>query len=572
MKVEITQEMVKAIGLKSLKPYGITEEGTRWSTTTIDLRQVSMPKVKKLLALVKEQPNTKGARAAGRDLAVWIEASEKGAEVVKCRDAKHFSALCFEFLQKKAPGHKLYKKDDKRDTWVAYYVGSVKYHPKEVHQRETTPASTELDLFFVELGKRKEMNPIFWEWECRGLTVPEILASKGYLIETPDLLAAYKASLVRYLEHHDKLGRQFLAVGVGTTDLDGNEEYRWNSKTLDMVRSGAPSRVVIDIIREGDEERSREEPYFDPYFWSRKSMIDVEGDPDPNVVEPGTEDEEGERPQPEVPIFMTVPVFDLKRHVRLRVHIDNLAEYKYSPELGDKLVLPSEHRELINILLQNRGEFRDIISNKGGGAVILCAGPPGVGKTLTAEVFAEVEKRPLYSVQCSQLGTDEKELEGVLLRSFSRAQRWNAILLLDEADVYVRSRGTDLQQNAIVGVFLRVLEYYGGVLFLTTNRADLVDDAILSRCIARVEYEVPPVSDQVKIWRILSEVMGVSISEAAIKEIVSEHSDCTGRDIKNLLKLARLHASAKGAEVTPEVISFVRRFKPTGAARAPASS
>ena len=38
--------------------------------------------------------------------------------------------------------------------------------------------------------------------------------------------------------------------------------------------------------------------------------------------------------------------------------------------------------------------------------------------------------------------------------------------------------------NAVVGVFLRVLEYFNGLLFLTTNRIDDIDEAIVSRCIA----------------------------------------------------------------------------------------
>ena len=98
-------------------------------------------------------------------------------------------------------------------------------------------------------------------------------------------------------------------------------------------------------------------------------------------------------------------------------------------------------------------------------------------------------QRPLYSVQCSQLGLEPADLERELLKIFTRAARWNAILLLDEADVYIHRRGSDIQQNAIVGVFLRVLEYYSGVMFLTTNRAELVDDAIASRCLARIDYQ-----------------------------------------------------------------------------------
>ena len=59
--------------------------------------------------------------------------------------------------------------------------------------------------------------------------------------------------------------------------------------------------------------------------------------------------------------------------------------------------------------------------------------------------------------------------------------------LLDEADVFVLERGLDLVQNAIVAEFLRTLEYFDGLLFLTTNRMNGVDEAILARCAAVIE-------------------------------------------------------------------------------------
>ena len=136
-------------------------------------------------------------------------------------------------------------------------------------------------------------------------------------------------------------------------------------------------------------------------------------------------------------------------------------------------------------------------------------------------------------------------------------------MLLDEADVYVHTRGSDLVQNAIVGVFLRVLEYHSGVLFLTTNRGDLVDDAILSRCTARIPYGVPSVDDQRKIWRTLATANQVDVTEKELDGIVREHDKCSGRDIKNLLKLAMLVAKDDGRRIDADLISEMRQFKPT---------
>lgn len=52
-------------------------------------------------------------------------------------------------------------------------------------------------------------------------------------------------------------------------------------------------------------------------------------------------------------------------------------------------MLPHEHKELILALtesqVENKDEFDDVIQGKGKGMIMLLSGPPGVGKTLTAE-------------------------------------------------------------------------------------------------------------------------------------------------------------------------------------------
>jgi hypothetical protein len=60
----------------------------------------------------------------------------------------------------------------------------------------------------------------------------------------------------------------------------------------------------------------------------------------------------------------------------------------------------------------------------------------------------------------------------ILTSIFKIASRWKAILLLDEADVFLTQRGDNPQLNALVSVFLRELEQYDGILFLTTNRRE----------------------------------------------------------------------------------------------------
>jgi hypothetical protein len=62
------------------------------------------------------------------------------------------------------------------------------------------------------------------------------------------------------------------------------------------------------------------------------------------------------------------------------------------------------------------------------------------------------------------------------------ASRWKAVLLIDEADIFMGEQSSEhLQLNTLVSVFLRQLEQYDGVLFLTTNRLQAFDEVVTSR-------------------------------------------------------------------------------------------
>ncbi|KAK2058630.1 P-loop containing nucleoside triphosphate hydrolase protein [Colletotrichum caudatum] len=139
-------------------------------------------------------------------------------------------------------------------------------------------------------------------------------------------------------------------------------------------------------------------------------------------------------------------------------------------------------------------EVNDIISGKGKGLIILLYGPPGVGKTSTAETIAIATRKPLFSISVADVGTKAKHVEANLQRVFDLATKWQAILLIDEADVFLESRGRgnvirSTDKNALVSVFLRVLEYYQGIMFLTTNQIAEFDVAIPSRIHIAIRYE-----------------------------------------------------------------------------------
>ncbi|KAI1179267.1 P-loop containing nucleoside triphosphate hydrolase protein [Nemania sp. FL0916] len=144
----------------------------------------------------------------------------------------------------------------------------------------------------------------------------------------------------------------------------------------------------------------------------------------------------------------------------------------------------------------------DAIRGKGKGLTILLHGAPGVGKTATAEAVALENKKPLFPITCGDLGTKPDIVDKTLRDIFRYAHLWECILLLDEADIFLTQRERNsLERNALVGVFLRVLEYYRGVLFLTTNRVGALDEAFRSRVHVSLWYPHLTAERTIKVLR-----------------------------------------------------------------------
>lgn len=262
------------------------------------------------------------------------------------------------------------------------------------------------------------------------------------------------------------------------------------------------------------------------------------GEAAPTVLfdSPGSQEGDGSG---SLPIHSNLPVFDLVTHEFITVHTNDLESYKYDKALREKIILPEDQRNLLDILTSDLEAFTaDVIEGKSAGNVILCKGKPGVGKTLTAEVYSELIERPLYSIHSGNLGVSAEDVRKNLETIFKRAKRWDAVLLLDEADVFVLQRGESIQQNAIVAEFLRTMEYFTGLLFMTTNRADDVDDAILSRAAAIIDYEVPGKDAIRQVWLVQAENNKVVIPEGTLDALISGFVEPTPRDVTMLLRLA----------------------------------
>lgn len=277
----------------------------------------------------------------------------------------------------------------------------------------------------------------------------------------------------------------------------------------------------------------------------------------------------GRHNERQAPILPFVRVFSLDMKKYVYVDVDDAEEYPFDAKAMDRLVLPPSIDSLLRRIFaaDTTKLFGDVIQGKHGGMVMLAAGESGVGKTLTAEVFAEVTKRPLYVLELGELGTDLKSVEANLQRIFVRATRWNAILLFDEADIFLAKRDADLERSAIVGVFLRLLDYYPGMLFLTTNRPDIIDPAFQSRISLQLNYPALDEGRRKQIWEIMLATAKVKVGDIDGIPALT----LNGRNIRNIVRIITLlypRGEDGFSHVTTEQIKEVCGFRPGAGAGA----
>ncbi len=121
--------------------------------------------------------------------------------------------------------------------------------------------------------------------------------------------------------------------------------------------------------------------------------------------------------------------------------------------------------------------------------------------TAAIECIADYTERPLLALTCADIGVKPEEIETSLQNWFKLAQNWGAIVLIDEADIYMEERQSqDLERNHLVAGFLRALEYFKGILFLTTNRVGTFDEAFISRIHIPIYYAEFQDEQRTKIW------------------------------------------------------------------------
>ncbi len=191
----------------------------------------------------------------------------------------------------------------------------------------------------------------------------------------------------------------------------------------------------------------------------------------------------------------------------------------------------------------------------GMGLAFHFAGPPGTGKTITAEALAYALSKKLLVVRYAEIesrwvGQTAKHISAV----FRAAERQNAVLFFDEADVIASRRfssfttGYEREANAVVNVLLHELEVFPGVVIFATNLAANIDPAFERRIRTHILFEMPSAEERERIWRVQLHDRTPLAADVDFVALAKQFPR-SGGDIKNaVLKAAQMATTEPGPD------------------------
>ncbi|MCX7934470.1 MAG: ATP-binding protein [Planctomycetota bacterium] len=224
----------------------------------------------------------------------------------------------------------------------------------------------------------------------------------------------------------------------------------------------------------------------------------------------------------------------------------------------EQLVLHDDIKQAIEIALTQISRQETFLKKWGIGRVItyghglvmLFAGPPGVGKTATAEAIAHRLGKPIIVADYAQIQSCwVGEIEKNIRRIFRLAREEDAVLFWDEADAifYDRENAVRTWETREVNVLLQEIERFSGVCILATNRPVFLDSALERRLALRLTFRPPTPSMVRQIWERLIPPE-LPLAEDVNLDEISQTACLTGGEIKNALLNASRRALLRGED------------------------
>ncbi|HIK09929.1 MAG TPA: ATP-binding protein [Oscillatoriaceae cyanobacterium M33_DOE_052] len=195
----------------------------------------------------------------------------------------------------------------------------------------------------------------------------------------------------------------------------------------------------------------------------------------------------------------------------------------------------------------------------GKGLSINFFGPPGTGKSITAEAIAQKLGTNIIKVNYGEL---ESELVGRTSKNLSKvfqdAENNQSLLFFDEADAVLSKRISNLSQAADHGVnsakstLLTLMDKFNGVIIFATNLFENYDEAFLRRIIFNVEFPIPDQEMRTQLWEFH---LSKNVPRNITYERAAEISDgLCGGDIRNITIKLGLKLLAGKANIVDEAL------------------
>ncbi|KAF5562936.1 TOB3 (member of AAA-ATPase family) [Fusarium napiforme] len=361
-------------------------------------------------------------------------------------------------------------------------------------------------------------------WRKSSLTINEFAGNKP----------------IRDLRHYpfemhpekDAIEQRLLSRGHKVLDLQGLAYCSYNgiaihAKEKSVEKHNVECRVLVDVVgfnkyHLAQGKRENKDPEIEVVDVSNRRRKQDLAEAKPEGKHPKTqqkrlneEDQAKNKEEllkrPKDLAFMTELIggYALKNKLWVFFYVEDLEPIVWNDQAYSHLVFDEQQKDLVLSFVENHSlangpntAMEDVIVGKGQGLIMLLSGPPGTGKTLMAEAIADRSHRPLFYLQAEDLGINAAALGANIKRVFEMATEWNAVILLDEADVFMAERNpNDIHRNELVSIFLRELEYYRGIIFLTTNLYHTIDTAFRSRVSLHLLFKSLTREARETVWR-----------------------------------------------------------------------
>lgn len=259
--------------------------------------------------------------------------------------------------------------------------------------------------------------------------------------------------------------------------------------------------------------------------------------------------------------------------------VDEIAQRMLNSQMGtlarrlgggftfDDLVLPDEQRRQLQDIV-DAGHSWDFVMSSWGFAdrlpsgkslTALFWGKPGTGKSFAARIIAHLLGKRLFAVNLDQilskwLGETEKNIRSI----FAAASSTGAVLLFDEADSLFGARvnvesSQDRSSNMMTNLLLQEIDEYAGIVVLTTNLRENIDEAFKRRLLFDVEFPFPDDDLRAEIWRTLMPARAPVAADVDFTALARRFK-IAGGDIKKVLVRAAMRAHADGARISQRLL------------------